>query len=62
MEFNKNFFEQANLDGDTLYDKFYDFFVYSKLLESEENIKHGEVYTIEESKERLRKKYENCNI
>ena len=40
----------------------YALYLHSKLCKSESDIKNGRVMTIEESKERMRKKYENFNI
>lgn len=40
----------------------YALYLHSKLFKSESDIKNGRVMTIEESKERMRKKYENFNI
>lgn len=37
-------------------------YIYSKLAKSQDDIKNGRVMTIEESKERMRKKYANFNV
>ena len=49
-------------DNATWEDALYTLFLCSKLKESEDDIKNGRVMTIEESKERMRKKYENFNV
>lgn len=37
-------------------------YIYSKLAKSQDDIKNGRVMTIEESKERMRKKYASFNV
>lgn len=37
-------------------------YLYSKLAKSQDDIENGRVMTIEESKERIRKKYANFNV
>ncbi len=46
----------------TLDDSTYTLYLHSKLNKSKNDIKNGRVITIDESKERMRKKYENFNI
>lgn len=62
MEFIKNTLKEITLEEDTLCNMFYDLFLFSKLKESEEDIKNGRVISLEESKERMRKKYANFYI
>lgn len=62
MNFVQNAFKTINLQDDSLYDFLYDMVLFIGLKKSEEEIKNGEVMTIEESKERLRAKYEHLTI
>lgn len=62
MDFIKQTLNEVNFKENTLYDFIYDLFFFAKLKESEDDIKNGRVMTIEESKERLRKEYENIDI
>ena len=62
MDFMKKTLNQVNTQDNTLYDFIYDLIFFMSLKESEEDIKNGRVMTIEESKARLMKKYENLNI
>lgn len=62
MEFLKESLLQMKKESSTLYDFLYDLFFYMSLKESDEDIKSGNVMTIEESKERMKKMHENFNI
>lgn len=62
MNFVQNAFKTINLQDDSLYDFLYDMVLFIGLKKSEEDIKNGRVMTIEESKERMRAKYEHLTI
>lgn len=62
MDFMKQTLNQVNTQENTLYDFIYNLVFFISLKESEEDIKNGRVMTIEESKERLMKKYGNLDI
>ena len=62
MNFVQEAISKINLEEDSLYDFIYDMVLFIGLKKSEEEIKNGEVMTIEESKERLRAKYEHLTI
>lgn len=62
MDFMKKTLNQVNLQENTLYDFIYNLVFFISLKESEDDIKNGRVMTIEESKERLMKKYGNLDI
>ena len=62
MDFMKKTLNQVNLQEDTLSDFIYNLVFFISLKESEDDIKNGRVMTIEESKERLMKKYGNLDI
>lgn len=62
MDFMKQTLNQVNTQENTLYDFIYNLVFFISLKESEEDIKNGRVMTIEESKERLMKKYGNLNV
>lgn len=62
MNFVQNAFKTINLQDDSLYDFLYDMVLFIGLKKTEEDIKNGRVMTIEESKERLRAKYEHLTI
>lgn len=62
MNFVQNAFKTINLQDDSLYDFLYNMVLFIGLKKSEEDIKNGRVMTIEESKERLRAKYEHLTI
>ena len=49
-------------DDITWDDAIYTLFLHSKLQKSQDDIKKGNVMTIEESKERMRKKYANFDV
>lgn len=62
MDFMKQTLNQVNTQENTLYDFIYNLVFFISLKESEDDIKNGRVMTIEESKERLMKKYGNLDI
>ena len=62
MSFIQEALSSINLLDDSLYDFLYDMVLFIGLKKSEEDIKNGRVMTIEESKERLRAKYEHLTI
>ena len=65
MEFLKKSLNKVNVQENTLYDIIYDLFFYAKLQESEENIKNGRIYTLEELRQHINEleaKYANNNI
>ena len=62
MELIKKTLNQVSTKENTLYDLIYNLIFFISLEESEEDIKNGRVMSIEESKERLRKKYANFNV
>ena len=62
MDFMKKTLNQVNVQENTLYDIIYNLVFFAELQESEDDIKNGRVMTIEESKERLMKKYGNLDI
>lgn len=62
MDYMKKTLNQVSTKENTLYDFIYNLVFFISLEESEEDIKNGRVMTIEESKERMRKKYANFNV
>lgn len=65
MDFMKKTLNQVDVHENTLYNIIYDLFFFAKLQESEDNIKNGKVYTLEELKQHideLEAKYANNNI
>ena len=62
MDFIKKTLNQVNLQENTLYDFIYNLVFFMSLKESEDDIKNGRVMTIEESKERMRKKYASFDV
>jgi hypothetical protein len=62
MDFMKKTLNQVNTQDNTLYDFIYDLVFFLSLKESEEDIKNGRVMTIEESKERMKKKYASFDV
>ena len=65
MDFMKKTLNQVNVQENTLYDIIYDLFFFAKLQESEDDIKNGNVSTLEEKKQHkneLEAKYANNNI
>ena len=49
-------------DDTTWDDAIYTLYLHSKLQKSQEDIKNGRVMTVEESKERMRKKYASFDV
>lgn len=49
-------------DINSWYDAVYDIHFKSSIIQSEYDFKNGRYITLEESRERMRKEYENCNI
>lgn len=62
MDFIKKTLNQVNTQDDTLYDFIYDLIFFMSLKESEEDIKNGRVYTLEESKTWLMQEYKHLNF
>ncbi len=65
MEFMKKTLNEINIQEDTLYNIIYDLFLFAGLKESEDDIKNGNVCTLEELKQHideLEAKYANNNI
>ena len=65
MDFMKKTLNQVDVHENTLYNIIYDLFFFAKLQESEDNIKNGNVCTLEELKQHideLEAKYANNNI
>lgn len=62
MNFVQEAISKINLEEDSLYDFIYDMVLFIGLKKGEEEIKNNEAMTIEESKERLRAKYEHLTI
>ncbi len=62
MEFMKKTLSEVDIQENTLYDFIYNLVFFVSLKESEEDIKKGRVLTVEESKARLMREYENLNI
>ena len=62
MEFMRKTLNQVNTQENTLYDFIYNLVFFMSLKESEEDIKCGRVYTLEESKEKLMQEYEYLNL
>lgn len=58
MDFMKKTLNQINVQENTLYDIIYDLFFFAELQESEDDIKNGRVYTLEELKSEMEAKYE----
>ena len=59
MDFIKKTLNQIKVKENTLYDLIYDLFFFAKLEESEDDIKNGRVYTLEEVNEEMEAKYES---
>lgn len=57
MDFMKKTLNQLNTQENTLYDIIYNLFFFAKLQESEDDIKNGKVYTLEELKNEMEAKY-----
>lgn len=62
MEFMRKTLNQVNTQENTLYDFIYNLVFFMSLKESEEDIRCGRVYTLEESKEKLMQEYEYLNL
>lgn len=59
MDFIKKTLNQVNTQDDTLYDFIYDLIFFISLKESEEDIKNGRVYTLEELQDEMEAIYES---
>ena len=59
MDFMKKTLTQVSTQENTLYDIIYNLFFFAKLQESEEDIKNGRVYTLEQLKDEMEAKYES---
>ena len=59
MDFMKKTLNQVNVQENTLYDIIYDLFFFAELQESEDDIKNGRVFTLEELKAEMEAKYES---
>lgn len=59
MDFLKKTLNQINIEENTLYDYIYNLFFYASLEESEDDIKNGRVYTLDEVEAEMEAKYEN---
>lgn len=57
MEFVKKILDEVDVKENTLYDIIYNMLFYAELQESEEDIKNGRVYTLEEVKAEMEAKY-----
>lgn len=61
MEQAKNILNTINLESDTLYDLIYDLIFFNALKESEDDIKNGRVFTLEELAKEMEAIYESYN-
>lgn len=61
MEFMKKTLNEINIQEDTLYNIIYDLFLFAGLKESEDDIKNGNVCTLEELKDEMEALYEHYN-
>lgn len=59
MDFMKKTLNQVNVQENTLYDIIYNLIFFAKLEESENDIKNGRVYTLEELHNEMEAKYES---
>lgn len=59
MDFMKNTLSQVNVEEETLYDFIYDLVFFMALNESEDDIKNGRLYTLEEFDAEMEAKYES---
>lgn len=59
MDFMKKTLNQVNVQENTLYDIIYNLIFFAKLEESEDDIKHGRVCTLEELHSEMEAKYES---
>ena len=58
MDFMKKTLNQVNTQDNTLYDFIYNLVFFAALQESEDDIKNGRVYTLEEVEAEMEAKYE----
>ncbi len=61
MDFLKKTLNQINTKENTLYDIIYNLIFFAKLQESEDDIKNGRVYTLDEVKAEMEAVYESYN-
>lgn len=61
MDFLKKTLNQINTKENTLYDIIYNLVFFAKLQESEDDIKNGRVYTLDEVKAEMEEVYESYN-
>ncbi len=61
MDFMKKTLNQINTKENTLYDIIYNLVFFAKLQESEDDIKNGRVYTLDEVKAEMEEVYESYN-
>ncbi len=59
MDFMKKTLNQVNAQENTLYDFIYNLVFFAALKESEDDIKNGRVYTLEEVEAEMEAKYES---
>lgn len=59
MDFMRKTLNQVNTQENTLYDIIYNLFFFTKLKESEDDIKNGRVCTLEELQAEMEAKYES---
>ena len=57
MDFLKKTLNKINIKENTLYDYIYNLFFYASLEESEDDIKNGRVYTLDEVEVEMEAKY-----
>lgn len=57
MEFMNNALSKVKVEEDTLYDLIYNLVFFAKLRESEDDIRNGRVYTLDELKEEMEARY-----
>lgn len=60
MDFMKKTLNQISTQENTLYDIIYNLVFFAELQESEDDIKNGRVYTLEEVEAEMEAKYEGC--
>ena len=62
MDFMEKTLNQMDIQENTFYDIIYNLFFFAELIESEDDIKNGRVYTLEELRTEMEAKYESyCN-
>lgn len=61
MDFMKKTLSQMHVQEDTLYDIIYDLLLFAGLKESEDNIKNGNVCTLEDLKKEMEAMYASYN-